>query len=280
MAEIPYNDLLTSLVAKRFRTLQYVNYCLDGKKILIYDDGSRELLESGTVNSDLIRYENQFNRTPVGIARYKGQYGKTFMIPTTDPTSPKAGDVIMKSESTYGVALDNADTNGVVNVLLTNNGITTTNSANQVNVGYDLSRNSYYDDNNNQICTEEEIMNGTISRAQAEALAAQAAKALEIVNERDKKFGEDIYNDGDILYADVKWCKREDSVSESAFKRQRIYKYAFIKSGGSWYSSGPRSSGVMFTWDQLVNFLSQRYLVRFGGVTRQKARVRKDKVVV
>lgn len=267
MTEIPYDDLIASLVAKRFRTLQYVNYCLDGKKILIYDDGSREVLDPGIVNSDLIRYENQFKRTPVGIARYKGQYGKTFMIPTTTgPTSPKAGDVIMKSDSTYGVALDNADTNGVVNVLLTNNRIITT--------------NSYYDDNNNQICTEEEIMNGTISRAQAEALMAQAAKALEIVNERDKKFGEDIYNDGDILYADLKWCKREDSVSESAFKRQRVYKYAFIKAGGVWYSSGPRSGGVQFTWDQLVNFLSQRYLVRFGGVTRQKARVRKDKVVV
>lgn len=263
MAEIPYDDLIANLFTKRFRTLQYVNYCLDGKKLLVYDDGSRELLESGMVNSDLIRYENQLKRTPVGIARYKGQYGKTFMIPTTGPTPPKAGDVIMKSESTYGVALDNADTNGVVNVLLTNNGITTSNLENQ-----------------NQISMKEEIMNGTISRAQAEALMAQAAKALEIVNERDKKFGEDIYNDGDILYADVKWCKREDSTSESAFKRQRVYKYAFIKAGGVWYSSGPRSGGVQFTWDQLVNFLSQRYLIRFGGAVRQKARVRKDKVVV
>lgn len=120
----------------------------------------------------------------------------------------------------------------------------------------------------------------SITKAQAEAMMAQAAKALEIVANREAKFGEDIYHDGDILYADVKWLKRDACSSESQFKRQTVYKYAFIKAAGRWYSSGPRTMGVAFSWDDLVNFLNERYLVRFGATAKQKARVKKDNVVL
>ena len=86
-------------------------------------------------------------------------------------------------------------------------------------------------------------------------------------------------NDGDILYADVKWLTREQCDSESTFKRQRIYKYAFIKAGNAWYSSGPRSGGVQFTWEQLVDWLNSRYIVKFGGTVKQKSRIKKNEVV-
>jgi hypothetical protein len=145
--------------------------------------------------------------------------------------------------------------------------------------GYRAATDDYRDNNGQVICTMEELEMGTISRVQAEGLLAQAAKALEIVNARERKFGEDIYLDGDILYADVKWLTRELSSSESTFKRQRIYKYAFIKAGNVWYSSGPRAGGQQFTWEQLVDWLNSRYIVKFGGTVKQKSRIKKNEVV-
>lgn len=118
-----------------------------------------------------------------------------------------------------------------------------------------------------------------ITREAAEALAAQAAQALAIVNEREARWGTDDFKNGQILYADVKWLKRENCLSENAFKRQRTYNYAFIKAGDKWYSSGPRAGGIAFTWDTLINWLNERYIVRFGAVDKLTPVIRKDKRV-
>jgi len=118
-----------------------------------------------------------------------------------------------------------------------------------------------------------------ITREQAEALAAQAAQALQIVNEREEKFGVDDYKNGDIVAADIKWLKRNQCGSDNEFKRQRTYNYAFIKADGYWYSSGPRAGGQRFTWDELVNWLQTRYIVRMNDVTKEKPFIKRDNIV-
>lgn len=125
----------------------------------------------------------------------------------------------------------------------------------------------------NIILIKSESTMGTLTKSQAEALLAQAASALEVINEREQKFGTDVYKDGDILYADIRWLKPENARS---FERQRKYSYAFIKADGRWYSSGPRAGGITFTWEELINWLNDRYVIKFGAVSKKKAIIRND----
>lgn len=116
-----------------------------------------------------------------------------------------------------------------------------------------------------------------ITREQAEALATQAAKALAVVEMREFKFGVDDCKNGDIIYADVRWSKRDRFESTAAFKKQTVYNYAFIKANNKWYSTGKNTGGI--TWDELIDFLEERYIIRMGIVTKRSAFIKNDEAL-
>lgn len=57
------------------------------------------------------------------------------------------------------------------------------------------------------------------------------------------RFGEDDFEDGDVLRFDKKF-----------HQRGQVYSYAAIKANGLWYTTGPNSPKA-YTWDELVQFL-------------------------
>jgi hypothetical protein len=80
-------------------------------------------------------------------------------------------------------------------------------------------------------------------------LLAQAAYVQEQLDkelEKKAKFGEDEYEDDTVI------------AFEYQFHPGGIfYSYVMIKVKGSWYTSGPRTNGKAWTWDELVDWWSR-----------------------
>lgn len=95
---------------------------------------------------------------------------------------------------------------------------------------------------------------------QAAMLIKQAQRIMDKGNEIAMKFGiDDEYNDGDIIWADLQFPGGTG-----------VYKYAFIKAGGNWYTSGPKGGGKFWTWDELTTWMNDSMIVKKFGVTERR----------
>lgn len=295
-------DVLLEQMYKRpkIHVITGVNHAVDGSKLLFYADGGREYLAPGETNEEYSAYVRRtekglsptYPQTPskpqrfsiisdsvdamkmviettygntVNAVKYAGPNGKTIMRP-----APSFFDFIGAGIYAGTVTAESYDPSNLIGSKITMN----VPKKNIIEGSIDFQMNTI-----NGVPEEKVVNNMAITREQAEALAAQAAQALQIVNEREEKFGVDDYKNGDIVAADIKWLKRNQCGSDNEFKRQRTYNYAFIKADGYWYSSGPRAGGQRFTWDELVNWLQTRYIVRMNDVTKEKPFIKRDNIV-
>jgi hypothetical protein len=70
--------------------------------------------------------------------------------------------------------------------------------------------------------------------------------ALEAELARLGKFGEDIFDNGEVL-----------SFEKRFIPSGRAYTYTVLKVADRWHTSGPKGGGVARTWDDLVDFWSE-----------------------
>jgi hypothetical protein len=61
-----------------------------------------------------------------------------------------------------------------------------------------------------------------------------------------KRFGPDIYEDGEVLVFSTRFGKAKGEGTK--------YSFAALKAGGRWYLTGPMYGGRAYSWDDLVSF--------------------------
>lgn len=73
-----------------------------------------------------------------------------------------------------------------------------------------------------------------------------------------EKFGEDIYEDGEVLIFSLR------------FSEVKKYRYAAIKAAGKWFITGGKNPGSYLSWDDLTDFWRRGNVAKVRVVTATK----------
>jgi hypothetical protein len=89
-----------------------------------------------------------------------------------------------------------------------------------------------------------------VVRSRIEALEQELAELA--------KFGDDVYEDGEVL------------IFSGSFVSGTNYHYAAIKAGGSWFLTGARNENQYLSWGNLVSFWRRANVSKIRVVTKTR----------